>query len=355
MAQDLYAVLGLSKNASPDEIKKAYRKMSKEWHPDKHKGDKAAEDKFKAINEAYETLSDTKKKQTYDQFGTTGNQQGGGGPGGFDFSGFQNVNFGDFGDLFENFFTGGRRQQSRTRGRDLEIELTINFEDVLHGVQQTVDIRHLAACKTCDGNGAEPGSKIVQCPTCGGTGQVTTTAQSFFGQIQQRAICPQCHGAGTVPEKPCHTCHGEGRMQEKSRVTIDIPAGIDEGQSLKIRGRGDAGERGMESGDLFVHIHVRPDPRFTREGTDIRSTISIPAIDAILGNEAKVETVHGPVTINIHEGTQPGSEQRIKGKGFPRIGTAHFGDHFVTISVEIPKKLSRSEKKILEEWRKEMK
>ncbi|HVW66447.1 MAG TPA: molecular chaperone DnaJ [Candidatus Peribacteraceae bacterium] len=356
MAKDLYAVLGLSKSASADDIKRAYRKLSKEWHPDKHKGDKAAEDKFKEINEAYETLSDPQKKQMYDQFGSVGGAPGGGagGFGGFDFSGFQQGGgFGDFGDLFENFFSGGspRGRADRTRGADREIELAINFADVLTGVHETIDLRHMIVCDVCGGNGAEPGSSIIQCPTCGGTGQVVHSVQSFFGQIQQRGICPQCQGAGTVPEKPCHKCHGEGRVNDRSRVTIDIPAGIDNGQQLRIRGQGDAGTRGGESGDLFVLIRVRPDPRFTREGIDIRSSVTVPVIDAMLGGTVEVETVHGTSTLTIPEGTQPNQVLRIKGKGFPRLGSSHVGDHFVTINVEIPKKLSRSERKILEEWR----
>ena len=355
MAKDLYAILGLTKGASPDEIKRAYRQKSKEWHPDKHKGDKAAEDKFKEINEAYEVLGDATKKQTYDQFGRTGNEPGGAPGGGFDFSGFNGGgNFSDFGDLFENFFSGNRQQraQDQNRGSDLQMNITITLKDVLTGVQHPVDLRRMNICDICEGNGAEPGTKVSQCGTCAGTGQVTRSVNSFFGAIQQRTICPTCSGAGTVPEKKCHKCHGEGRLNEKVHVTIDIPAGIDEGQSLRIRGQGDSGARGASAGDLFVRVHIRPDPRFQRDGMNVVSSVAVPAIDAILGGTVEVETVHGSSTLTIPDGTQPNQVFRIKGKGLPELGrTANIGDHYVTVAVEIPKKLSRSEKKIMEEWR----
>lgn len=359
MAKDLYGILGVSKGASPDEIKAAYRKMSKEWHPDKHKGDKGAEDKFKEINEAYEVLGDADKKQRYDQFGTTGNGPGGGGAGfgGFDFSGFgnggaQNV---DFGDLFGSFFGGGggqRRAADMNQGENREIELTITLKDVVTGVQHPVEIRRLTVCDVCKGDGAEPGAKITKCETCGGTGEVVRTAQSFFGQIQQRAVCSTCSGSGSVPEKKCHHCHGEGRLPDKVNVVIDVPAGIDNGQTLRIRNQGDSGRRGAASGDLFVHIRVRSDARFTREGTDIRSEVAIPVIDAILGGTVEVDTVHGVSTLTIPDGTQPGQIFRMKGKGLPELGrTAHVGDHYVIVNVEVPKKLNKAERKILEEWR----
>lgn len=331
--------------------------MSKEWHPDKHKGDKAAESKFKEINEAYEVLGDAQKKQQYDQFGTTGNAQGGpGGFGGFDFSGFNGgANFSDLGDLFGDFFGGGRqRQQDQNQGEHREVELTITLADVLRGAKVPVELRRLILCDTCKGNGAEPGSKITQCATCGGTGQVVRSVQSFFGQIQQRTVCENCGGSGSVPEKKCHTCHGEGRLNGKVDVTIDVPAGIDNGQTLRIRNQGDAGRRGAPAGDLFVHIRLKPDPRFERDQNDIRSTVTIPVVDAILGASVNVETVHGISTLNIPEGTQPNQLFRIKGKGLPELGrTAHIGDHYVTIAVEVPKKLSKKERVILEQWKRE--
>lgn len=356
MAKDLYAVLGLSKGATPEEIKSAYRKKSKEWHPDKHKGDKAAEDKFKEINEAYEILGDAQKKQQYDQFGTTGNMGGGGGGfGGFDFSGFQNGAdaFSDLGDIFGSFF-GGQKEGGRdpNQGDNREVEIIITLQEVLHGVQHPIDLRRLNTCSTCTGSGAEPGSKVIKCDTCGGTGQVTRSVHSFFGQIQQRSVCNSCGGSGTIPEKKCHTCRGEGRIADTVRVTIDIPAGIDNGQALRISKQGDSGRRGGPAGDLYVRIRVRPDARFERQGMDIRSTVAIPAVDAILGGEVDVDTVDGTSTLSIPEGTQPGQIFRIKGKGLPELGrTSHIGDHYVVVNVEIPKKLSKAERKILEEWK----
>lgn len=345
-------MLGLSRDASPEDVKKAYRKYSKEWHPDKHKGDKGAEERFKEINEAYEVLSNPQKKQMYDQFGSTGGP-GGQGQGGFDFSGFGGGGA-DFGDIFESFFGGsqrGGRQTARTEGADREIEIAIDFKDVVTGVLLPVRIQKLAACGTCEGSGAEPGSKVVTCDNCGGTGQTVRTVNSFFGQIQQRGVCSKCAGAGKVPESPCRTCKGEGRLQQAVEVSIDVPAGIDDGQTLRIRGQGDAGIRGSAAGDLYVHIRVRPDARFKRDNADIRSEVSVPVIDAILGGEKEVETVQGPTTVQVPEGMQPGQVFRIRGKGLPQLGSSRHGDHYVTVNVEIPKKLSRAERKLLEEWK----
>lgn len=356
MPRDFYDILGLKRGASADEIKQAYRKLSKEWHPDKHKGDKKAEDKFKEINEAYESLSDPKKKQMYDQFGTTGNGAGGGagGFGGFDFSGFSgNGQRVDFSDLFEGFFGGGgRRSQPREeRGDDREVAVTITFMESVTGVEQKFRVRKLTGCDTCKSSGAEPGAKTVTCGECGGTGQIVRQSQSFFGTIQQAVVCPKCRGSGKVPEKPCKKCSGEGRITDDATITLTIPAGIADGQSLRVRGEGDAGRQGATAGDLYVRIAVTPDKRFVREGDDIRteSVISVP--DAILGTEISVETVHGVTTLKIPAGTQSGQVFRIKHKGMPVLNTSRFGDHYVTVTVEIPAKLSREERKLVEEWK----
>jgi molecular chaperone DnaJ len=359
MAKDLYGILGVQKSASQDEVKAAYRKMSKEWHPDKHKGDKAAEQKFKEINEAYETLSNPQKRQMYDQFGSAGGPGGGGGNpfgGGFDFSQFQGGNGGmDFGDLFESFFTGGGggrgRKQDQTRGDDREVEVTVDLLDTVQSAHRTVTLKKLIACETCSGNGAEPGSSVVTCTECSGTGQVTRTAQSFFGAIRQTMVCPVCAGSGKVPEKKCRTCSGEGRHKGSVDLTIDVPAGIADGQTLRITGQGDAGIRGGPAGDLYVRVAVRPDARFERDEADIRTTVTIPVVDAVLGTELEIETVHGPETIRIPEAQQPGQILRLKGKGLPILGTSRHGDHYVTVNVEIPKKLSREERRLMEEWR----
>jgi len=355
MAKDLYSVLGLQKGASAEDIKKAYRKMSKEWHPDKHKGDKGAEDKFKEINEAYEVLSNEEKKRMYDQFGTTGGPGGAQGFGGFDFSQFNNGNMGDIGDIFGSFFGeamgGGRRARNQNKGADREIELTIELKDVLSGIQYPLELKMLISCDTCSGSGAEPGSQIVTCDTCGGTGQVTRVAQSFFGAIQQRGVCQICGGSGKVPKESCHTCKGEGRLQGKREVTVDIPAGVNDGQTLRFRGYGDAGRRGEAAGDLYVHVRVAQSDDFERDGDDIRSTVAIPVLTAILGGSIDVPTLHGTSTVQIPEGTQPGTVMRLKGKGVPELGSSRHGDHYVTVQVEIPKRISRSERKILEEWK----
>lgn len=356
MAKDLYSVLGVEKNASSDDLKKAYRKLSKEWHPDKHKGDKGAETRFKEINEAYEVLGDATKRKQYDQFGTTGGpgQQGfngAGGFGGFDFSGFQQGGA-DFGDLFEGFFGGRQRaEQVHPEGNDREVEITIPFSDVIHGEQRTLRLRRIISCTTCEGKGTKKGSEIITCGNCGGTGQVTRTTQSFFGAISQRSVCDVCAGSGRVPKDPCPTCNGQGRVEQTSEVTINIPAGIDNGQVLRIAHEGDAGLRNATPGDLYVRIRVEPDPRFERDHSDIRSMHTISVIDAILGGTATVQTVQGTSTLQIPEGTQPGQIFRIRGKGLPHLGRSGHGDHYVTINVEIPKKLSKAERKIVEEWR----
>ena len=355
MASDYYKILGLSRSASADDIKQAYRKLSKEWHPDKHKGDKKAVDKFKEINEAYEGLNDPKKKQMYDQFGSTGSGSGGFGGGqgfgGFDFSGFAGGQRVDVGDLFEGFFGGGRKQPREERGGDREVEIGIDFTDTVTGARKEMQIKKLRACDMCSGSGAEKGSKLITCPDCGGTGQIMKTAQSFFGTIQQAMQCPRCKSSGKVPEKACSKCSGEGRISDVAKITLDIPAGIDDGQTLRVRGEGDAGRQGAPAGELYVHVRVRADARFTREGDDIRTVTSINVPDAILGSEIAAETVHGSTTLKIPAGTQSGQVFRIKQKGMPVLNTSRFGDHYVTVTVEIPAKLSREERKLVEEWK----
>lgn len=352
-----YSVLGIEKSASADDIKKAYRRMSKEWHPDKHKGDKSAESKFKEINEAYETLSDPEKKRMYDQFGRTSGQSAGGGPGGggFDFSGFQQGfggDAGDLGDLFENFFGGrGGGGRRRTQGQDRSIAVEIDLKDTLE--KKTVQLRltRIRTCQTCTGSGAAKGAKTVTCSTCGGTGQTTRVVNSIFGQVQQRSVCTHCQGSGTIPETPCPTCKGEGRTQQTDTVGVDIPAGIDDGQQLRLSGQGDAGFRGQAAGDLYVTVRVKADKRFEREGADLKSSVKVSALDAILGAEMEVETIQGTVTVTLPAGTQPGQVLRLKGKGLPELGRSRHGDHYAEIIVEIPTKLSKQEKKILEEWK----
>ena len=359
MARDFYEVLGVERNASQEDIKRTYRKLSKEWHPDKHKGEKEAEQRYKEINEAYETLGNTKKRQMYDQFGAAG-AQAGGGTGGFEgFQGFQGgfnaENLGGFSDIFESFFGGARggraKSQRDQRGGDIEVEITVPFDDVVHGAKRTVSLRKQSNCGACDGKGAQPDSKTVSCSTCGGTGQVTRTVQSFFGTLQQNSVCTECQGSGNVPEEPCKKCGGEGRAEETENISIEIPPGIQDGQTLRLRGQGNAGRQGSVAGDLFVHVRIEGDTRFDRDGDDVRSEHYVSVPEAVLGTEIEVETVHGGVRLKVPAGSQPGQVFRMKGKGMPVLGSSRHGDHFVTVHVEIPKKLSKKEKELVEEWR----
>ncbi len=351
MPHDYYEILGVPRDASVGDIKKAYRKLSKELHPDKNKDDKEAEQKFQEVNEAYEVLSDDKKRKQYDTFGAAG---AGAGFGGFDFSGFQNM--GGLGDIFEGFFGGGGRggggrTQRSERGRDREVRLTVEFDEAVKGAQKTIALETFISCTECEGKGTEKGSEMITCTDCGGTGQQTKTAQSFFGMIQQSFVCPSCSGAGRVPDKKCSACSGEGRIQKKETVTLDIPPGIHDGQTLRLAGKGEAGRHGAQTGDLYLHIVVQPDPRFERDGDDIRTHSILSVLDAILGTQVRVNTVHGDTELKIPVGTQPSQIFRIKGKGMPVLGSSKHGDHYVTIGVEIPKKLSKEEKKLMEEWK----
>lgn len=372
MAKDYYAILGVPKTASETEVKQAYRKLSRELHPDKHPSThstssgqagsgqtkKEAEAKFKEVNEAYEVLSDKKKRQAYDQFGSTDGGFGQGGfqgfqgfGGGFDSSQFS----GDLGDLFSSFFgggMGGRQREPDTRGRTVEIEVRVPFMDAVTGSERQISFKTQVTCPVCAGSGAETGSKLVRCTECGGTGAVTRMTKSLFGSIRQSALCPVCRGSGKMPEKPCKKCAAAGRIQETKTINVRIPAGIDDGQSLRLQGEGEAGRQGGPSGDLLVRVHVEPDPRFERAGDDVRSSYSLPMVDAALGTEADIETAHGKTKVNIPAGTQPGQVLRLKGKGMPIVNTSRFGDHFVTMDIVIPTKLSREEKRLLEELKK---
>lgn len=373
MAKDYYAVLGVSRSASQEDIKQAYRKLSKELHPDKHpstglpagrqgsgQAKIEAEKKFKEVNEAYEVLGNPDKRKRYDQFGEAGTQQGFGGGGGstggpfggFDFSGFTGGGSGGFADMFESFFNGGSGATRAERSADLETEVEVALADVVNDQEMTLNLKKQISCEECSGSGAEKGAALITCRECAGTGQVTRVAQSFFGQIQQRTVCPRCRGSGNVPERPCKHCKGEGRLAGKAAVHVKIPAGIADGQTLRLRGQGDAGRQGQPSGDLYVRVRVREDARFERENEHTRSTLTLLALDAILGTEIPVETPQGRVTLKIPEGTQPGQVFRMKGKGLPVLNGSRIGDHYIEVNVEIPKKLSREERKILEEWKK---
>jgi len=354
MAKDFYSILGISKETSPDDIRRAYRNLSKKWHPDKHKGEKEAEQKFKEINEAYEVLSDPEKKRMYDQFGTTGGSgEGSGSPfGGFDFSGFTSGGFGNFSDIFEGDFGGdGRQSRARQRTTPRELLLEIDFMESVTGVKKTFSLTRWRTCAACDGKGSLKGEELITCSDCGGTGQVVRTAQSLFGVIQQSVFCSVCNGSGKVPRVSCSECKGEGRVQKREEVTVNIPAGIADGQTLRLRGEGDSAPRTQGSDDLFVTVRVEKDRRFKRDGDDIRSSTTLSVLDVLLGTEKPIETVHGTVELKVPAGTQPGQVFRLKGKGMPILGTIRHGDQYVTVHVDIPKKLSRAERKLIEEWK----
>ncbi|MDA0376481.1 MAG: molecular chaperone DnaJ [bacterium] len=356
MSKNYYDILGIEKSASETDIKQAYRKLSKQWHPDKHKGDKTAESKFKEINEAYEVIGNPKRRQQYDAYGSAGGPGGGGGQGfgGFDFSGFQQGDMGDLGDIFSSFFgggAGGRGRQSNNRGSDLQVRISIEFAEVVSGASKNIAIEKIVSCKDCSGTGAQGGS-VKTCSDCSGTGQVTRTAQSFFGVVQQSVQCEKCKGSGKIPEKPCSTCSGEGVKREKTELNLDIPPGIDDGQTLRVSGQGNAGKQGGKAGDLYVIVHVITDNRFMRDGNDIRSDVHISVVDAVLGTEISVPTVHGNVTLKIPAGTQAAQVMRLKSKGVPQLNSSRLGDHFVTVRVDVPKKLTREQKKLFEELKK---
>lgn len=356
MAKDYYAILGVSKGASQDEIKKAFRKQAHKYHPDKGTGDEA---KFKEANEAYQVLSDTQKRAQYDQFGQSWNGQGAGsqsagsqGFGGFDFGGFQQGGF-DFGgagfeDLFSDLFGGKSRRAAQRRGADVQVDVELSFEEMVKGVSKDIRTRKYVNCKTCQGTGGEPGSAEETCPTCQGKGEVKRTAQTVLGAFSQVSECDRCHGRGKIFSKQCHTCHGAGRTQEEETIRVDIPAGIDDGQALSLPGHGQAGEIGSQPGDLFVVVHIKPHPKLVRRGESIYSQEALAFADMALGTSAAVETIDGPVTIKIPAGTQPGEVFRIKGKGIPSIHGRGRGDHMVTVTVDVPKKLSKEQRKALE-------
>lgn len=354
MAKDFYSILGVSKTASESDIKQAYRKLSRELHPDKHKGDKAKEAQFKEVNEAYEVLSDPKKKAAYDQFGSADYANMGGG-----FSGFQGFDpsqfegMGGFGDIFESFFGagGGRKRDTEHKGKSVSIELNIPFMESVTGTERQVSFRAFVSCTDCGGTGAAEGSKMTTCTDCGGTGTVTRTVRSLFGVVQQNVVCGQCHGSGKVTEKPCKACKGDGRTQGEKTITVRVPAGVDDGQTLRIVGEGGAGRHGGKSGDLLVGIRVTPDPRFERQGDDVRSGLALRCTDAVLGSEVQVETVHGTTIVSIPPGTQSGQVLRLKGKGMPVVNTSRRGDHYVTIDVVIPTKLSKEQRALFEQLR----
>ena len=362
--RDYYEVLGVDKSVSEDELKKAYRKAAKKYHPDLNPGDKEAEKNFKEVNEAYEVLSDSQKRARYDQFGHAGvdpnfGAGGGGGYGGYGggFGGFDFGDLGDLGDIFSSFFGGGFGGGSRRsnpnaprRGNDTAAAVTISFEEAAKGCKKTVKVTKIDTCKDCGGSGAQNGTSPKTCPVCHGTGQVTSAQRTPFGTIQTQQVCNNCRGSGKIIDNPCKTCNGKGRIRHTVEQTVEIPAGIDDGQVINLRGGGDAGVNGGPAGDLRINVNVRPHPIFARNGYDVYCEIPITFTQATLGDEIIVPTLDGKVKFTIHEGTQPGDEFKLKGKGIQRLNYSGKGDQYVKITVEVPRDLSKAQKEKLKEF-----
>jgi molecular chaperone DnaJ len=351
--RDYYDVLGVKKDASADEIKKSFRRAAVEHHPDRG-GD---ETKFKELNEAYEVLKDTEKRKRYDQFGHAGVGGASGNPfgGGFGGAPGQNVNF-DFGDLglgdiFSSFFGGGQPggQRRQSRGRDVEADIEISFEQAVFGAEVDLPLHLQDTCEHCKGTTAEPGYELKTCDQCQGSGQVVTVSRTIFGNIQQAAICPKCHGSGKVPEKVCSVCKGKGTQVRKQAIQLKIPAGIDDGATIRLREHGEAIANGPK-GDLYVNIRVKSHKHFTREGDLILSEEHIDMVQAALGAEIEVQTVDGPVRMKVPSGTQPGSDFKLSNHGVPHLKGNSRGAQIVTILVDIPTKLSKQQKRLLEEF-----
>lgn len=367
---DYYEILGVSRSASDDEIKKAYRKLAHKYHPDKAGGD---EKKFKEINEAYQTLSDKAKRQQYDQFGQTfeSAQGGQGSAGGWDFSnfqrgfggGFQGASFDfnniDLSDIFEQFFEGRRGAGARTKsraarkGEDIAVDLKITFEEMVSGAVKEVKLYKRIICPVCSGKGVEPGASMKKCSACGGSGKTQEVRRTFFGSFAQTKICSACAGRGEIPEKKCKKCGGDGRIKDYETISIEIPAGIEEGQTLVMKGKGEAAQFGGVSGDLYINIKIKPHEFLKREGVNVYYKLPVSFSMAALGGKKDVPIIGGTVEMKISAGTQSGEIFRLRGKGIPYNFGAR-GDQLVEIQVETPKKLSRKAKKLLEDLEKEL-
>ena len=352
--RDYYEVLGVDKNADDAAIKRAYRQLAKKNHPDVNPGDKDAEERFKEINEAYQVLSNPQKRAQYDQFGHDGPQAGFGGGGYGDFSGFSGGGFGGFEDIFSSFFGGGAGGGARSNGPvpgdDLRYDLTLSFEEAALGCEKEINLVRDEECPTCGGTGAAPGSKVETCSTCNGTGQERVVSNTPFGRIQNIRTCSRCHGSGKIITEPCPKCKGRGKVRVSKRRTVKIPAGIDNGQIVTIRGQGGMGERGGEPGDLLIVISVKPHRFFKRQGDNLYIELPLTFTQAALGAEIDVPTLGKPVKHRFPEGTQPEQVFCIRGEGVPHLRGGGKGDLYVTASVEIPKKLSEKQKNLLREF-----
>ncbi|MDO8669252.1 MAG: molecular chaperone DnaJ [Candidatus Buchananbacteria bacterium] len=364
MAKDYYAILGVKKDATQDEIKKAFRKLAHEHHPDKEHGNA---DKFKEINEAYQTVGHEEKRKQYDQFGSAFSGTGSGGfsnyqdfaraQGGNPFGqgGFSqgNVNFdfgdmGDLGDIFGSFFGGSRSQAKQAKGSDIETELSIDFEESVFGVERNIELAKRIICKHCQGNGAEPGSKINTCNNCHGSGKISSVQQTILGAFQTQRVCPNCQGEGKTYEKKCKICSGSGVEYGQEQIKIKIPAGIEDGQQIRLSGRGESNPKGS-AGDLYINIRVKKNPKFKRNGDDIISDFHISIAQAMLGDKVEIETVDGLVNLKIPAGTQSHSRFKLAGRGVPHLRSRGRGDHLIRVIVDIPKNFNKKQKKFIEE------
>lgn len=367
--RDFYEVLGVNKNATDDELKKAYRKLAKKYHPDANPDNKKeAEAKFKEVNEAYETLSDANKRRMYDQFGPDGPQGfgGGNGAGGFYSQGFDGFNMGDFGDLgdiFSSFFTGGsgfgstrgRQRNGPTKGASLRYDIEITFEEAFSGVQKEISFNREEECDTCHGTGAKPGTKAETCSMCKGSGQITQVQTTILGQMQTTRTCPNCHGEGKIIKEHCETCHGRGKVRKAVKLKVKIPAGIDEGQTITLRGEGASGAHGGEKGDLFITVHLKRHRIYTRKQSNVYCDIPVTITQATLGANLEIPMVDGTIEkCKIPEGTQTDTKFRIKGKGFKRLNSNVAGDFIFTVIVKTPKKLTKEQRELIEKLAKTM-
>ena len=343
---EYYDRLGVSKDASQDEIKRAYRKLSKKYHPDINK-EPGAEEKYKEILEAYETLSDAQKRAAYDQYGPDG-ANGFGGQGGF--GGFDGgAGFGGFEDIFSSFFGGSatRNPNAPRQGDDLQYRVNLSFEEAIFGAEKEVHYNREATCKTCSGSGAKPGTSPVTCGRCHGQGVINVDTQTPLGMMRRQVTCDVCHGTGQEIKEPCQTCHGTGHEKQSHKVSVKIPAGVETGQQIRLAGQGEAGFNGGPYGDLFVIINVNPSDKFTRDGSTIYYTLNISFVQAALGDTVEVPTVHGNVEMTIPAGTQTGKTFRLKGKGAPRLRGGSQGDQHVTVKIVTPTKLNDAQKEAL--------
>ena len=345
---DYYAVLGVSREATEAELKRAFRKLAQQWHPDVNK-DAAAPERFKEINEAYQVLSDPQRRQAYDLFGRAGVAGAGEGFG----AGFEG-GFGGFGDIFDAFFGGGTGRARRGRpapGADLRYDLRITFEEAILGVEKEIEFPVLERCPTCSGSGAKPGTSPTTCPQCNGRGEVRTVRQTMLGQMVNVSACPRCRGEGRIVEQPCETCRGDGRFEKRKKLRVTIPAGIDEGHQIRLSNEGEVGPRGGAAGSLYVAVHVAPHKRLSREGTELFYELGVSIAQAALGTTIKVPTIEGDEEVEIKPGTQPGTEVRLRGRGVPHLRRSGMrGDLHVLINVAIPTKLNKRQRELLETY-----